>query len=303
MKLTPLTKILLVTCALAPAAVAAQPLRSPPSTEPSPLSKTFTIDPNDPESSIPPPEELKKHPLDYGYLLMDFDERAALAIKRGDVQKALKYHRAAAKLVPERAVSFRLICQDYEKLGSIKEAYAACGAAVRLEGATVDDFVRYVHLARTHYAALDADQREDARNAIAHLKETPETRLAGYELECELSVVAKDTAALERCSGELTQHAPKAPRSLTYAWALAMQKNQRERATALLAEARAAGVSEAALANMERAHQAAEETESVSASEASALDMRPVWSWLLGLAVLAFAGILFARRLGRHSVG
>ena len=70
------------------------------------LTAPRTIDENHPERSIPTPEQAMKNPLQMGYLLMDLIARGEAATEIGDHEAAIRYYRAIAKAVPERAVSF-----------------------------------------------------------------------------------------------------------------------------------------------------------------------------------------------------
>jgi tetratricopeptide (TPR) repeat protein len=217
------------------------------------LNEKFKIDDRDPENHLPSKEEMDKNPLEWGYLLMTFDERAQIAIQRNNWEQALKYHRAAAKLVPDRAVSFALVCKDYEMLGKREEALEACGVAVALPGARLDYFVSFVHLVAQREGGVDAGEAKDALEAIAHLKANESTKLAAYELQCDLGLKMRDDALLDECSRELLVRAPKAPRPTTFAWALALQRGDTDLAKKLIDEARQKGASEASLTKMERA--------------------------------------------------
>ncbi|MDB4986872.1 MAG: hypothetical protein JWN04_2050 [Myxococcaceae bacterium] len=227
----------------------------------------FTVNDQDPEANLPDEDQAAKHPLDWGYLLMSIDERAEEAQKRGDWNAALKYHRAAAKLVPNRAISHALVCKDYQAVGKRTEAVAACATALSLEGATLDDFVNFVHLVTARPGELDSNEVADAASAIEHLKKEKTSQLAGYELQCELSLRTRDEQSLADCSKALRSLSPSAPRTTSFAWALALQRHELTLARKLLREARQRGLSRAVLEKMERATTAAEKGEASDSSQ------------------------------------
>lgn len=235
---------------------------------PEPLGKKFVIDDNDPEAHLPTEEEAAKSPLEWGYLLMALDERAQIASERGDWNATLKYHRAAAKLVPDRAVSFGMLCKDYEMVGKRDEAVLACAKATTLPGTKVDYFVRFVHLVANRPGGVKDAEVEDALAAVEHLKSDKNTALTGFELECELSLQTRDESALERCSKELSKRAPKAPRTAMFGWALAIQQRKFERAHKLIDTAKRNGASTEVIAKMETATRAAAEGKKVGAADA-----------------------------------
>lgn len=292
----------LMVCAVSALALMSQSAGAQP--EPSatqeqlPLSKHFRIDDADPEASLPSDEQRAKYPVEVGYLLMDLDARADLARKRGDHAAAVRYHRAGLDLMPDRAVSFFLVCEDYEQLGERRKALEACGSALALPGAKLDHFVRFVHLVTSTEGELDAAEVEDAERAIAHVKQQKGAELAGFELQCELSVRTKDVAALEECSEALLASAPDAPRALTFAWALAMEQQDYERARSLLAKAKEGGISDEAHSKMLLALDAARPADGSDGS-LSRLFAGPRRWWLLGSSVAVLLGLALARLLVR----
>lgn len=266
-----------------------------------PMSLHFRIDDSDPEAHLPSAEEQQKRPLEVGYMLMDLDERAELAKKRGDYRQALKYHRAGQKLMPDRAVSHALMCEDYERLGMRREAVESCGTALGLPGAKPEHFVRFVHLVASRPGELDPAELKDARAAIAHVKQQKATALVGAELQCELAVRAKDVNALEQCTEELNRAAPLTPRAVSFSWALAVERGDLMGARTLLAKAKAAGVDTQAVAKMERATDQLErdrQREEVGARLSRGGDL-PAVRWLLALLVVALIGLLLGRRIVR----
>jgi hypothetical protein len=271
-----------------------------------PLSTHFKVDDTDPEAHLPSEEERVKRPLDVGYLLMDLDERAEASRTSGNWNAALKYHRAGAALMPDRAISFALVCQDYEKLSMRKEALEACGTALSLPGAKLEHFVRFVQLVTTRPGEPDATEVTDALLAIEHVKKQPGGRLAGFELQCELSVRTHDKAALRECSQEIARAAPGTPRAISFAWALAMEDRDFARAESVLAEAAKGAIDKQALAKMERALAQAKDPQTAADAlpgepdDASSAGLsHPMVRWLIGLIALLLLGLGIGRRLVR----
>ncbi|HEY6876925.1 MAG TPA: hypothetical protein VI299_02860 [Polyangiales bacterium] len=240
-----------------------------------PMQSRFTLNLNDPEQGLPSPEEANKHPLDWGYLLMELDERALAAGKRGDWQSAVKFHRAAAKLTPDRAISFALLCTDYERAGERDKAAEACFQSLNLEGTKLEYFVHYVQLVAARPGGTDAKEVEKALEAIAHLKSAPSGELTGYELQCELSLHTGRESDLRECSAELLKRQPHSPRALSFAWALAVQQKDFSKARKLIRTAKRDGATPSAIAKMEEATTRAERGGASSAVEAPLHEAAP----------------------------
>jgi tetratricopeptide (TPR) repeat protein len=296
------------------------------------LNEKYVVNDQDPENHLPPMDEMQKNPMEWGYLLMTFDERAQIAIARNDWAQALKYHRAAAKMVPDRAVSFALVCKDYEMLGKREEALEACGEAVALPGARLEYFTSFVHLVANRKGGVDKGEAKDALEAIAHLKATESTKLAAYELQCDLGLQMRDDALLDECSRELLMRAPKEPRPTTFAWALALQRGDTELATKLIDDARRKGASQSTLTRMEKATDAVvngatfdspaaagtaalaagggkdDDSDGPGASGGSSGGLAAAWGsmnqpmkWLLGLLAASLCAFAVARKLPRSA--
>ena len=223
-----------------------------------PISGRFAVDADDPEAHLPSAAEADKHPLDWGYLLMELDERALAARKRDDWKAAAKFHRAAAKLVPDRAIAFAHLCTDYEKAGQRTEAVASCFKAMNLEGAKLEYFTHFVHLVAGRPGGVDKKEVTDAKAAIEHLKGEPKARSLGYELQCELSLSTHDDSALAECSKELRTVYPHAPKATSFAWTLALRRGDFVLARKLIKDGKRDGMDKAVLDTMERATRAAE---------------------------------------------
>jgi hypothetical protein len=263
------------------------------------LQTTFAIDDDDPERAIPSPQNTVRNPLQMGYWTMLMADRADAASKRGDHAAALKYYRALAKAVPDRAVGFLKVCASYEALGDWKNAVANCRAALGKGGATVEDHARFVRLLLAKHGALDATEVADAEAVIGHLDEVLATATVGatllvHQLRCELGVRLEDVHRLEACTRSLAALAPNDPRTITFDWTLAMMRRDFDAAEGLVARASRVGLPEAAVDRM--ASKLRLEREHGPLWTRASRDPR---AWLVAaglLAALAAAAALIARR-------
>ena len=156
---------------------------SPAGTPPAPfVHPRFVLNDADPEASVPPPAQRNANPLQFGYFLQDLLDRAAAATKQGDTAAAIRYHRAIAKAVPERALAFSRLCALYESTGQRQAAIAACRGAVDREGVVIDDYVRYVRLLLGSSGAVAQGDAEEVRAVLAHLRSQPGTGATVDEL-------------------------------------------------------------------------------------------------------------------------
>lgn len=265
-----------------------------------PKDDPFAVDEHDPEANLPSVEESNRRPLQFGYLLMELEDRATAARKRGDVESSVRFHRALTKLVPDRAVGFGLLCADYQTLGRREEALAACRNALGRSGAKTDDSARLVRLVAGRKDLVDPTELADAQAAIEHLLQTESTAVVGHELQCELSMAMDDGAGLARCTKELHRLAPNAARTIAFSWHLAARKNDLAGARALVQKAKQKQLPAEAVANMERATEAlATEPAEVELTESSS---NAWWLWLVtAIGAAALIGVTLARRLMRSS--
>lgn len=197
----------------------------------------FRVNDADPESSIPPPELQNASPMEFGYFLQDLLDRASAADKRQDLPAAIRYYRAIVKAVPDRAVGYARLCRLLEATGEREQALTACRTALGLPGAVVDDHVRFVHLILAAPGDLPAKDVDDVKAVVAHLMEAPETKIAGLHLQCELGTRIADAATLETCTTALAALAPRDPKTLSFQWALALQKGDEAAARAVIVRA------------------------------------------------------------------
>ena len=214
------------------------------------LSK-FPIDDADPEGSLPDPETLAKGPLQLGYLIQDLAGRAESAEKRGDHASAVRYLKALSKITPKSAYAPRKLCEELEASGDVATAIMACRTVLTLEGSTAKDYAHFIHLALAKGGRPTPDERKEMEAVIAHLAAQPNVGIAPATLRCDVALKFEDVKTLESCTQELARLAPKDPRTVSFQWALAVQKKQRSAALQLIDRAREAGVSTAGISMME----------------------------------------------------
>jgi hypothetical protein len=241
-----------VVVALAGGAPARAQESIPPESTPPPADhlSRYTIDDANPKGHLPTPQQISRDPVQFGYYLMDLASRADEAEKRGDQRAVIRYFEALATLVPQRSISYGRICKAYEALHERDNALKACRDAMGREGVRVDDFSRYVRILLEHPGAITAGEREDIQAIADHLRGAPETRLGASDIECQLAVRTSDRARLERCVGDLVAAVPKEPRTLSYQWALALERRDDVEAARLVQRAKRAGLGPDAVAKM-----------------------------------------------------
>jgi len=239
-------------CAAAPAQ-ADSPLAAPEAAQD--LSTRFPIDAQDPEKSVPSPEEAMKNPLEMGYLMMDMIARAEAATQRGEHAAAVRYYKALAKAVPDRAVSYSKLCKTYEAMGQRKQALESCRVALGKGGVEVMDYARFVRLTLEQSEPLSDTQRGDLDAIVGHLETELAAdaggRLTAAQLRCEIATKLEDTARLRECVQDLTVLDRVSPTTLTFRWALAMRERAFDDADTILEEARRAKLPAAGIVQME----------------------------------------------------
>ncbi len=279
-----------------PGSVMAETLKQSSPEQPLLDRSHFQIDDEDPLSNLPTQEEANRAPIWFADMLNELGMRIEVARKRGDYEGAVKFDRAWAAVSGPHAGGYSALCSDLAQLERRDEAVQACGQALERNGVTQLDFARFVRLVLARPEGLDPTELEDARNAIEHLKSDASSRVLGYELQCELSLVLKDEASQQECSRELARLAPDSAGALTYAWSEALKKQDYLGARALIEKARQKGTMGAAVAMMENSTREFE-------SQASALPaaQASMWRWVLAVAAALVALYFVARRFGRET--
>jgi tetratricopeptide (TPR) repeat protein len=215
------------------------------------LSK-WPVDEAHPESSVPSDADKNADPLQFGYWLQDLALKAEQASDRGDHAAAVRFYGALAQAVPDRAVAFLRMCQQYEALGDRDRAIESCGQALLRDGLTVDDYTHFVHLVLSRPGPLGDKERLALVAVLDHMRGDPAARGAVDGLECEVGVKTSNVAQLEECTAALAARSPGDPKTLSYLWALAMDRGKLDEAAQIVEQARAAGVPAESLDRMRR---------------------------------------------------
>jgi tetratricopeptide (TPR) repeat protein len=235
-----------------PSSVLAEESATPGGSKEGMLSK-FPVNDEDPDKSIPDEQAREHNPLQFGYWLQDVIHRAEVYSKHGKHDVAVKLYGALAKAVPERAISFVKMCEEYEALGDREKAVASCGAALLREGVLVRDYEHFVRLVLATPGPISDKQSKAVVRVLAHMKDEQAGRAAADQLECEVGVRLSNAQALESCIARLSVTAPDSPETISYRWSLAMIRGQIGEAKQLVEQAKNAGVKPEGVAGMERA--------------------------------------------------
>jgi tetratricopeptide (TPR) repeat protein len=248
------------------------------------LSK-WPINDEDPEKSIPSQKDLDADPLQAGYFLQDLIYRAEVYSKHGNHETAARLYRALARAVPERAMAFTKMCDEYEAIGDHEKAIASCRAALLREGVLVKDYEHYVRVVLERPGPLTDRQTKALAQVMAHMHQDPAGRAVVDELECEIGVRTANRAQLEECTAKLAAAAPTDPKTISYEWALAMVKGKLDQANLLLDQAKAKGLKPEGIARMKAA---------LSDAEAGRHRSRLFFLGLAGALLLAAVGVVAA---------
>jgi len=256
-----------------------------------PLASAFPIDHANPEASIPSVTARNAKPLEFGYFLQDLVTFAEAAGRAGDHVSEARYYRAFTAAVPDAVAGFSRLCQSLESARQRDDALVACRKALGLGGATLEDHVRFVHLVLAKPGPLGPGEQDDVNAVIAHLRQSPDTRVAASHLQCELGVHLESIPLLAECTATLAAIAPADPKTLTFEWALAVRQGDSARARALIGRARAVGLKGESLARMERATDALE-----GAWRHRLVDGRALLATALIALLFVCLGAVYARR-------
>jgi tetratricopeptide (TPR) repeat protein len=214
---------------------------------------------SDPESKLPTPKERDEDPVEFGQYLVDMSWKAEQAAKKGDHHAAVKYFRALVKLVPDEAVGYRKTCAEYEVLDDWKMALDYCRSALGQNGVTVGDYQAFVRLQLAKTTALAPSEVEDINAIVEHLRHDKTTLVAASQIQCELGLKVKSTAYLTDCTEFLASKLPDDPKTVSYQWALALERHDIAGAQRFLDRAKALSFPPEGIAKMERAMNEAEE--------------------------------------------
>ncbi len=213
----------------------------------------WPVDTDHPELGIPSAKDRDAEPLEFGYWLQEVALKGEQASKAGDHAAAARLYEALGQAVPDRAIAFAKLCQEYEALGDLAKAINACGDALLRDGARVQDYSRFVQLMVSKPGPLAKKDVAALGAVLVHLREDPAGREVVDDLECQVGARTSDVARLSECTTAMAARAPGDAKTLSYQWALAIAQNHFDDARAISERARAAGVAPQALAAMDRA--------------------------------------------------
>jgi hypothetical protein len=214
---------------------------------------SFKIDDANPEASVPSVEARNKGPLQFGYFIQDLTARAETATTKGDHAAAARYYRALAKAAPDVAIAPRKLCASLQAAGDLSGAVKACRTALTRGGSTAGDFTRFVSLVVAQSGPLPRGEKEELDAVLRHLDGKAALGAALPMLRCEVALRFHDTPALEACTADLARLAPNDTKTVSYQWALAIDRRDREGALRLIDRARGLGVPEEGVITMQRA--------------------------------------------------
>jgi hypothetical protein len=239
------------------------------------------------------PESLAQaqQPLQFGYFIQDLTARAEAATKRGDHAAAAGYYKALAKTAPDIALPARRLCESLQAAGDLPNAVKACRTTITKGGSTTSDFGRFVSLVLAKPDPLPAGEKQELDAVLKHLDDKADISFTGElsVLHCEVALRFHDTPALEKCASALGSLAPNDAKTVSFQWALAVDKHDRATALQLIDRAKTVGVGEAGLATMTRTTEA--------------MHQRRTMLWALiavGAVVLALVGVGVSRRLAER---
>ncbi len=216
------------------------------------LSK-WPVDDQDPVKSIPSEADRNAEPLEFGYWLQDAALKAQRAAKRSDHEAAVKYYRALSIAVPDRAVSFIRLCDEYELMGDSENARKSCGEALLRDGLSVGDYKRFIRMELEKSGPLSQKEVAALGNILSHMKDDPNGAVAFPEMECEVGVRTSNVAQLRECTAAFAAAAPGDMKTITYQWALATQEGRIRDAEKLIEQASGLGLKAESLESMKRA--------------------------------------------------
>jgi hypothetical protein len=188
------------------------------------------IDEQDPEASIPSEEKRNRSPIEFGYWLQDLVAKGEQASKRGDHLAAVKFYMALAKAVPDRPVSYRRLCDEYNAAGLGDRAIQACGSALLFKYVPLDDYTRYMSLIVTKPGALSRQEVSSLTGLVDHLRSDAGARDVFYDIECAVAARTDSMSLLQECTNGLSATAPASPTTLIYEWTLAVKRGEFDKA-------------------------------------------------------------------------
>ncbi|HEY5957873.1 MAG TPA: hypothetical protein VIV60_15025 [Polyangiaceae bacterium] len=210
----------------------------------------WAIDDANPETAVPTEIEKNRYPLDFGYFIMELSDRAAAHEEHGDKASAVRYYRALAKAVPDRAVAYSKLCKLYVELADLERAQDSCRLAVSLEGSKAEDFERLADLILTDVKGLSPAAITTVEEMSEHLRKHLPDGVEANNLHCRLGLQTHDARRLQSCTEQLAKSAPDDPRTISYRWAYAVMRGDYRGALGFIHSAHAAAMPAESIAKM-----------------------------------------------------
>ncbi|HVU50050.1 MAG TPA: hypothetical protein VHL80_05160 [Polyangia bacterium] len=246
------------------------------------------VDEANPEKSIPSLEQQMKEPLQFGYLLQDLLAYAQKAADSGDFPAAQRYYLALAKAVPQRAYPFTKLCENSRAMGDPQQALAYCREAVVREGVTLETYQHLVDLLISKSPSLSRDDRKELQGIAEHVAaEKQDVGIGGQLLRCKVAVAVHDVEALESCTAALVKASATDSTTISFQYALALERSDFAGAKKAIASARQAGFTDDSLSKM----------------EGTVVSLRRQWWVHLGLWIAGIGLALLALRAGARRFG
>jgi hypothetical protein len=213
----------------------------------------FKIDDANPEASVPTLEQRNKGPLQFGYYIQDLVTRGERSAKQGDHAAAARYYRALSAASSDTAVGPRRLCEELEAAHDLPGAVIACRTTLTRGGVTAGDYTRFVHVALAKPGPLLPLEEKELAAVIDHVSAEAQLGALVPVLRCEVALRAHDMPALESCARQLATSAPNDPKTVSFQWAVALDRQDRAAAEHLVERAREVGVAPDGVARMEAA--------------------------------------------------
>jgi hypothetical protein len=226
--------------------------RAEPTADRDQLSE-LKIDDADPEASVPSVEVQNSKPLEFGYYLQDLAAKAEKAGKGGNHAAEARYYRALAAAAPTTSYAPRKLCDALEAAGDTSSAIVACRTAITRQGSTVGDYLHFMRLVLSTKGPLPPGEQQELSTVLTHLDGEAQLGALPTMFRCEVALRFRDEPALAACTDTLSRTAPNDPKTVSFQWALALQRHDRGAARQLLDRARGMGIGEDGLAKMEQA--------------------------------------------------
>jgi tetratricopeptide (TPR) repeat protein len=240
------------------------------------------IDDADPERGIPSPRDLNQDPVATGYMMMEMAVRAERAEAESNFEVALKYYRAIAKAVPDRAVAFSKLCKIYQAVGDLERALEACRTATGLPGNKAQDFLSFASLllGRSEGKQIPAADIQELDAVFRHLDGQNVKEPSLDLVLCNFGLRLGDPVRVRRCIERLEQELPGDPVTLSHRFSRALLEEDFAKARGILENAQQLNLPADALNLMEN------ELRSREGSVRARLGIK-------ALSVLALLGVVF----------